>query len=65
MGYGGKTHYIDSKNTDITAPSGTQLYHLQFTLQAANPKTFGYTLVQHNMQLTWMNIRSVKSRPMD
>jgi len=44
-GYGSKTHYTDSKNNDITAPSGRELYHLQFPLQAARPETFGYTLV--------------------
>jgi hypothetical protein len=27
------------------APSGRDLYHLQFSLQAASPETFGYTLV--------------------
>jgi hypothetical protein len=44
-GYDGKTHYTDSKNSDTTAPSGRELYHLQFSLQAASPETFGYTLV--------------------
>jgi hypothetical protein len=28
-----------------TAPIGRELYHLQFSLQAASPETFGYTLV--------------------
>jgi len=28
-----------------TAPSGSELYRLQFTLQGASPETFGYTLV--------------------
>jgi len=28
-----------------TAPSGRELYHLQFTLQAASPETFRYTHV--------------------
>jgi hypothetical protein len=27
-GYGGKTHYSDSQNSDTTAPSGRELYHL-------------------------------------
>jgi hypothetical protein len=44
-GYGGKTHYTDSQNSDITAPSGRELYHLQFTRQVASPEAFGYTLV--------------------
>jgi hypothetical protein len=45
MGYDSKTHYTDSQNSDSTAPSGRELYHLQFSLQAASPETFGYTLV--------------------
>jgi hypothetical protein len=44
-GYGCKTHYTDSQNSDTTAPGGRELYHLQFSLQAASPKTFGCTLV--------------------
>jgi hypothetical protein len=31
-GYGDKTHYIKSQNSDTTAPSGRELYHLQFSL---------------------------------
>jgi hypothetical protein len=45
-GYGGKTHYTDSQNSDTTTPSGRDLYDLQFSLQAASSETFGYTLVQ-------------------
>jgi hypothetical protein len=47
MGYGGQNS-LDwlSQNSDTTAPSGTELYHLQFSLQAASPETFGYTLVR-------------------
>jgi hypothetical protein len=44
-GYGGKTHYTDSQNSDTTASNGRELYYLQFSLQAASPETFGYTLV--------------------
>jgi hypothetical protein len=44
-GYGGKTHWNDSQNSDTIASSGRVLYHLQFSLQAASPETFGYTLV--------------------
>jgi hypothetical protein len=44
-GYGGKTHYADSQNIDTSAPSGIELYHLQFSLQEASPGTFGYTHV--------------------
>jgi hypothetical protein len=46
-GYGSKTHQADSQNSDTTAPSGRELYHLQFSLQAASPETSGYTLVRH------------------
>jgi hypothetical protein len=44
-GYGGKTHYTDSQNSDTTAPSGIELYHLHFSLQAASLETFEYTLI--------------------
>jgi hypothetical protein len=44
-GYGGKTLYTDSQNSDTNALSGRELYHLQFSLQAASPETFWYTLV--------------------
>jgi hypothetical protein len=43
--YGDKTHYTDSQNGDTTAPSGRELYHLQFSLQAASPETFEYIVV--------------------
>jgi hypothetical protein len=42
--YGGKTHKTDLQNRDTTAPSGRELYHLQFLLQVASPETFGYIL---------------------
>jgi len=45
-GYSDKTHQTDSQNSDITAPGGRKLHHLQFSLQAVSPETFGYTLVQ-------------------
>jgi hypothetical protein len=44
-GYGGKTHYIDSQNSDTTASRGRELYPLQFSLQTASQESFGYTLV--------------------
>jgi len=44
-GYGDKTHYTDSQNSDTTAPSARELYHLQFSLQAASSETFGHILV--------------------
>jgi hypothetical protein len=34
-----------TQNSDTTAPSGRELYNLLFSLQAASPETFGYTLV--------------------
>jgi hypothetical protein len=43
--YGGKTHWTNSSNSDTIAPSGRELYHLQFSLQAASPETLGYTLL--------------------
>jgi hypothetical protein len=43
--YGSKTLQTYSQNSDTTAPSGRELYHLQFSLQAASPETFEYTLV--------------------
>jgi hypothetical protein len=43
--YGGKIHWTDSQNSDTTAPSGRELYYLQFSLQVASPETFGYTLL--------------------
>jgi hypothetical protein len=46
-GYDGKTHYTYSQNSDTTATSGRELYHLQFSFQAASPETFGYALVQY------------------
>jgi hypothetical protein len=35
----------DSQNSDTTAPSGRELYHLQFSLQEVSLETFEYTLV--------------------
>jgi hypothetical protein len=43
-GYGGKTRYTDSQNSDTTTPISRELHHLQFSLQAVSPETFGYTL---------------------
>jgi hypothetical protein len=40
--YGGKTHWTGLQNSDTTAPSGRELYHL---LQETRLETFGYTLV--------------------
>jgi hypothetical protein len=48
-GYGGKTQWTDSQNSDTIAPSGKGLYHLQFSLQEARPETFGYNLVGLHM----------------
>jgi hypothetical protein len=49
-GYGGKTHYNDSQNSDTTASSGRELYYLQFSLQAASPETFGYIFACEKLQ---------------
>jgi hypothetical protein len=48
-GYGGNIHYTDSQKSDTTAPSGRELYHLQFSLQAASLETFGYTLLRETV----------------
>jgi hypothetical protein len=37
---------LTHKNSDTIAPNGKELYHLQFSLQAASPETSGYNLVQ-------------------
>jgi hypothetical protein len=47
-GYGDKTQQTGSQNSDTTAPSGRELYHLQFLLQVASPETLGYTLIQEH-----------------
>jgi hypothetical protein len=45
---------LDSQNSDTPAPSGRELYHLQFSLQAASPETYGYTLVDGKIVLKWI-----------
>jgi hypothetical protein len=35
-----------TQNSDTIAPSGRELYHLQFFLQAASLENFGYTLIE-------------------
>jgi hypothetical protein len=44
-GYGGKSHWTDSQDSNTTVPSGRELLHLQFSLQVASLETFGYTLL--------------------
>jgi len=44
--YGGKTHWTDPQDSDTTASTGRELYHWQFSLQAASPETFGYAFVR-------------------
>jgi hypothetical protein len=41
-----------TQNSDTAAPSGRELYHLQFSLQKASPETFGYTLVYRGVTNT-------------
>jgi len=36
---------LTQKNNDTTEPSGKDLYHLHFSLQAARPETFRCTLI--------------------
>jgi hypothetical protein len=64
-GYGGKTHYTNSQNSDTTAPSGRELYHLQFSLQAASPETFGYTLVNGPESLLMRDVMITIARVTD
>jgi hypothetical protein len=40
----------DSRTRDTTAPSGRELYNLQFSLQTASPETSGYTLISVTSQ---------------
>jgi hypothetical protein len=42
---------LTQKISITTAPSGRELYHLQFSLQAASPETFCYTLVHRERVL--------------
>jgi hypothetical protein len=39
-GYGGKTHKTDSQNSETTAPSGRELYRLQFSLPGGKSGKF-------------------------
>jgi hypothetical protein len=41
----GRTHWTDSQGGDAIASGGEEPGHLQFSLRAASPETFGYTLV--------------------
>jgi hypothetical protein len=40
-----EAYELQNSLSDTTAPSGRNLYHLQFSLKAASPETFGYILV--------------------
>jgi hypothetical protein len=51
QGYGSKTHYTDSQNSDTTARVGRELYNWQFLLQAASPETFGYTVHRNDSDM--------------
>jgi hypothetical protein len=48
---------LTQQNSDTTAPSGRELYNLQFSFQAASPETFGYTLVHTKKLLCKSNRR--------
>jgi hypothetical protein len=48
-GYDGKTHWTGSQNSNTTAPSDREQYHLQFLLQVASLETFGYTLICYSV----------------
>jgi len=52
-GYGGKTHSLtDSQYSDTTAINGRELYHLQFSLQAA-----GNFWIQPRITVNWTYVR--------
>jgi hypothetical protein len=51
----------DSQNSDTSAPSGRELYYLQFSLQAASPETFEYTLVSFPRRTLFRGIREWES----
>jgi len=53
-GYGDKAHQTDSQTNDTNAPSGRELYYLQFSRQAASPETFGYDLVESCPNRRWV-----------
>jgi hypothetical protein len=61
-GYSGKTHYTDSQNSDTTAPSGRELYHLQLSLQAASPETFGYLVMALRNLISYREIKAQSVR---
>jgi hypothetical protein len=61
-GYGSKTHYTGSQNSDTIAPNSRELYHLQFSLQAASPETFGYNLVYGLLQYSTHALISTVTR---
>jgi len=70
-GYGGKTHHTDSQNSDTTAPSSRELYHLQFSLQSGNvwihPRMWPFScfmwwlavanFMKHNFCSLWFLVR--------
>jgi hypothetical protein len=46
---------LTHKISDTTAPSGRELYHLQFSLQVASPETFGYILAHQLNEINRTN----------
>jgi hypothetical protein len=43
--HGGGGDFSLGQYSNQVLPSGRELYRLQFSLQAASPETFGYTLL--------------------
>jgi hypothetical protein len=55
---------LTHKNSDTTACSGRELYHMQFSLQVASPELFGNTLIkQHAYQNSNLNETNKYSAP--
>jgi hypothetical protein len=44
-GYGYKTHWADSEDSDTAASTGKKLYYLQLSVLVASARTFGYSSV--------------------
>jgi hypothetical protein len=60
--YDGKTNLTGSRNSDKTAPSDRESYHLQFLLQLASPETFGYEFVYCEESVVMTNVAITKAK---
>jgi hypothetical protein len=57
-----KLSRLTQKNSYMTAPSGRELYHLQFSLQATSLETFGYAFVYTSLD-TDKDCNLLRDRP--